>query len=573
MTNNDTDNGYSDSTAAIDIRFPYRDTVTDFARRTISHQICSAEKELRTFDTQIQMLNAEISRLEGVVTKLEGQREAVDKEIMNYRSLLSPIHRMPPEVMVEIFRFCCSFSNLHPYGFGAPPPPLELSSVCGRWHELVLNTPTLWTSLSAYNSSSYPNTRVYHTAKLFMDRSNSAPLAVNVQYHGPPDHRPDFFEPLVQNSRRWVRLELSTVPAAFEAQIYNRLRGELPLLKYLVLRDSISVEHSGSPVGEAPFLGAFQLAPPLRSVTLIGRLATPRLALPWKQIKNIRIQSCTVDRLLPILAQCLTVEEMKLQWITSGSPHTRSPITLPRVKQLSIDTSMAKHGPLNSIVGDLTLPGLQIMELRNVGSTRIRLSWDGTSTLRDFFIRSSCPLTSLYLRHLPMNDESLLSLLPLIPTLATLMIADASENRASSTGMARKTITNHLFSRFSLSYQEPAVEGFIAESCSKPSADVLVPRLKDLTLVVVDSEGLDERTMVNSLVSRLADTNRVLLGAQGAPRRAVESCLHSIDITLTVKDGRSFDTLRSLAQYFSGAVIKVRTAGHDRIVLARARGP
>ncbi|KAK1228281.1 hypothetical protein PQX77_008680 [Marasmius sp. AFHP31] len=555
MTSNT--NSPLNSSIPTSIQSPYRGFITKSDRQIISHHILDTEQELKAFDTRLKKLNTEINRLRGAVILVETRREMVDKKLANYRSLLSPIHRMPPEIMTEIFKLCCSYSSLGTYRLCSPsylPPPMMLSSVCGRWRELALNTPALWASLFIYETLSSPDTRVYSGAKLFMDRSKSAPLTINAEYEGPPSHGRDFFEPLIQNSRRWACLDLSIEASNLEARMFHSLRDQVPLLKHLGLRASSPIPPPT--VGQTALLAtselaAFELAPSLQSLTLAGHLVTPRLVLPWRQIKTLELDSTVIDALLPILRQCCTVEQITLRWINGSSLHTGSYVLLPSAGEISINVSIAYVDALSSILEHLTLPGLKSMKLQTFRFAERHSPWDGVPTLREFFIRSSCSLTSLCLRYVPMDDKSLLSLLPLIPALTTLTIVGNGE---TGSGTGTKMITNHFLARLSL-YRE-TVGGFGTDR--NRSADMLIPHLKDLSLVIDDFEGLDEQLLVSALASRLPDTSRMLLGAEGMEHDtpALDGCLGSIGITLKVQSEYSFDALLSM-ECFRDAGVKV----------------
>ncbi|KAL0060412.1 hypothetical protein AAF712_012781 [Marasmius tenuissimus] len=128
-----------------------------------------------------------------------------------------------------------------------------------------------------------------------------------------------------------------------------------------------------------------------------------------------------------------------------------------------------------------------------------------------------------------MDDKSLLSLLPLTPTLTILTIADNGE-LGSGTG-TKKMITNHFLAR--LSFFRETVGGF-GTDCNT-SADMLIPHIKDLSLVINDFEGLDEKLLVSVLASRLPDTSRILPAAQRIEHDTptLNDHLGSINITLT----------------------------------------
>ncbi|KAL0067214.1 hypothetical protein AAF712_005784 [Marasmius tenuissimus] len=169
------------------------------------------------------------------------------------------------------------------------------------------------------------------------------------------------------------------------------------------------------------------------------------------------------------------------------------------------------------------------------------------SILRDFFTRSSCSLTSLRLHYFPINDEGLLSLLPLLPTPVT-PIVDGGVDHTTSTGRT-KIITNHLLARLSL-YRE-AVGSFGTDRVAPSAADVLIPHLENLPLCIDDSRGLDEKNLASAIASRLPDI-------QGREHDVLASdrCLRSIDISLTVRNDDYFDALLSL-ECFRDAGVKV----------------
>ncbi|KAK1227160.1 hypothetical protein PQX77_009794 [Marasmius sp. AFHP31] len=555
-------NGRTNPLIPTNIRLSYRGTITEFDRQIISHHILDTEKELKGFDTQLKKLNAEINRLKGAVILVESHREMVEQQLANYRSLLSPIHKMPPEIMTEIFKLCCSCSKLGFYNLfdhTSLPPPMMLSSVCGRWRELVLDTPALWASLTAHNFYVNPDLTMYRAIEFFMERSKSAPLAIDSAIHDDdddgPNHGEDFLEPLVQNSRRWVSLDLFIAPSGFQAQIFQRLRGQIPLLKHLGLRSVITVPRPIMIDSTSPFLAAFELAPSLQSVTLTGHLATPLLALPWHQIESIRLE-LSVDAILSILRQCHTVEQITLRPITGELSHTGSCDLLAFAREISIILRSSSLDALSGMLEHLTLPGLESVDLKLLVSPgfirRHPPSGDVISILRNFLTRSSCSLTSLCLHHIPIDDVGLLSLLPLIPTLIALTIADGKNDLITE----KKVVTNHFLGRLSL-YGKP-VAGSRA-NCSTPSTDVLIPHLQNLTFSISDYEDLDEKILVGTLASRLPDTSQILPGAQGKGHDtpASDRCLRSIDISLTVRNEKSFDALLSL-ECFRDAGVKVK---------------
>ncbi|KAF9263925.1 hypothetical protein L218DRAFT_826234, partial [Marasmius fiardii PR-910] len=77
----------------------FRQTISIYERQAINQCILDAENDLKTYQEKI-------NRLMSAIIVLETSKDNVKEMIAKYRSLLSPIHRMPPEVLAYIFLFC-----------------------------------------------------------------------------------------------------------------------------------------------------------------------------------------------------------------------------------------------------------------------------------------------------------------------------------------------------------------------------------------------------------------------------------------------------------------------------------
>ncbi|KAL0571764.1 hypothetical protein V5O48_010193 [Marasmius crinis-equi] len=103
-----------------------RDTVSARERNIVSQFLANAEKELEEKD------HVDISKLEIKHSSLETKMEM-------FRSVLSPIHRMPPEILMRIFAFNCL----------KVPDIISISRVCARWRAIALSTASLWLGIEA----------------------------------------------------------------------------------------------------------------------------------------------------------------------------------------------------------------------------------------------------------------------------------------------------------------------------------------------------------------------------------------------------------------------------------------
>ncbi|THU90869.1 hypothetical protein K435DRAFT_675166, partial [Dendrothele bispora CBS 962.96] len=121
----------------------------------IHKHLCLPEQELQTIDE-------EIARLDTLLHNLRSRREKAVSYIHKHRRLLSPIRRIPPEIIAELFTYC--LPSAHPPTRDLSEAPLLLTLVCKQWREIAFRTPYLWSSLHIY----IPSTRV--SDKEFMDR-------------------------------------------------------------------------------------------------------------------------------------------------------------------------------------------------------------------------------------------------------------------------------------------------------------------------------------------------------------------------------------------------------------------
>lgn len=108
--------------------------------------------------------------LEILETKVTANR----KEYLQLASRLNNLRlavRLPPELLVEIFKHCAGLLTNPDNGV---PPSLDwiwATHVCRRWRQVALETPMLWTSFPIIHRPSY--------VRAFLARSGSLPLRVH----------------------------------------------------------------------------------------------------------------------------------------------------------------------------------------------------------------------------------------------------------------------------------------------------------------------------------------------------------------------------------------------------------
>ncbi|KAF9031236.1 hypothetical protein BDZ89DRAFT_631892 [Hymenopellis radicata] len=141
-----------------------------------------------------------------------GEIRKVEEIIKTYRSLLSSIRRVPPEIWMSIFRLCLP----NPYVSGpktrTPTSPIYLSAVCSRWRLIVHNDPFLWSIIRI----SIPR-KPYgwlHTSKHVLN-SGTTPLHIyvsNTQNIAGKDDISLISEFIASTAHRWRTLHYSLPP-------------------------------------------------------------------------------------------------------------------------------------------------------------------------------------------------------------------------------------------------------------------------------------------------------------------------------------------------------------------------
>lgn len=92
-----------------------------------------------------EALHSEIMNLKNRLSELESRQSETWKQIARYETILSPIRRIPREVLGEIFYHCLP-SHRFPT-MASSDCPLLLTRICSTWREAAMTTPKLWERL------------------------------------------------------------------------------------------------------------------------------------------------------------------------------------------------------------------------------------------------------------------------------------------------------------------------------------------------------------------------------------------------------------------------------------------
>ncbi|KAF7348209.1 hypothetical protein MSAN_01774100 [Mycena sanguinolenta] len=187
---------------------------------------------------ELARIDAQIEGMEIALAQLKEQRALLKAPIDVHRALVSPMRRIPQDVLLEIF-FAC-LPTEHNALIDPGEAPLVLGRICRHWREVAYTTPMLWSSIHI-PSLDYLQTpadilsRFEQSIVAWLERSDLCPLSVSFfdqpRYTDLPEGHPLILQ-LLSVSRRLRHLELAGNGQFFDPLL--RLGSEdLPLLRRL----------------------------------------------------------------------------------------------------------------------------------------------------------------------------------------------------------------------------------------------------------------------------------------------------------------------------------------------------
>ncbi|KAJ6449468.1 hypothetical protein C8R45DRAFT_790336, partial [Mycena sanguinolenta] len=107
----------------------------------LDHEASAIQSLVEKPSVRLASLDSEILRLKDRLRRLEEEREALSQCHSQHTAILSPLRRMPYEILCEIFS-CIRPTSRVVLGIGNCP--WVLTHVCRRWRVVALSKPSLW---------------------------------------------------------------------------------------------------------------------------------------------------------------------------------------------------------------------------------------------------------------------------------------------------------------------------------------------------------------------------------------------------------------------------------------------
>ncbi|KAF9444239.1 hypothetical protein P691DRAFT_677985, partial [Macrolepiota fuliginosa MF-IS2] len=136
-------------------------------------------KSLDSVDSKINCLRDRLSTLSLEQRQLRASLES-------YKGLLSPIRRLHPEILQEVFCHCLPIT--HNAVMSATEAPLVLGRVCSRWRRIAYSTPELWASIHIViiipprpsSCQAQQAIALQHAVAVWLSRSGTLPLSISL---------------------------------------------------------------------------------------------------------------------------------------------------------------------------------------------------------------------------------------------------------------------------------------------------------------------------------------------------------------------------------------------------------
>ncbi|KDR80436.1 hypothetical protein GALMADRAFT_1199674 [Galerina marginata CBS 339.88] len=329
----------------------------------------------------LQSKDKELERLDKALKHLQKERDTIQESINEYATILSPIRRIPSDILHEIFYHCLS-THRNPI-MSITEAPLLLTRICGPWRTMALSSHRIWSKLhipllpfSVVNYSPPPHPPGADTsgmwesrresadkyartmrarcrlADIWLSRSGSCPLSISIKLSGGlervpledlPEEHPMLhaFRTILSFSYRFTELELS-MPTEIYDLFQNRISLDtLPRLRKLRMNLFRRTTHRGLKTMMKPVL--LLQVPNLQNISFHSRNFTafdPKGIPPtWESLTNLIFHfSITSADAFHVLRRCRNLERCKFIISVGTDVYISSDeeLSLLRLRSLSI---------------------------------------------------------------------------------------------------------------------------------------------------------------------------------------------------------------------------------------------
>ncbi|KAK6966825.1 hypothetical protein R3P38DRAFT_3299437 [Favolaschia claudopus] len=396
--------------------------------------------EAAVISSYVGELESHLASVQEAIQTLLTRSDDLRRTLKSYKATLSPIRRLPPEILGLIFSEAVHASVSNTYAFGNVPPsepalsvtqhaPWLLTSVCRYWAAVALAAPALWSMLRLdldFIGDNKPG--VAPLVDLHLQRVQNVPLTMRLVQENELDNESHpVFDVVLASAAQWRIADLYLRP-----RLLQRLAGVengFPALSTLI----ISLDLAPGP-GEADtsafrqvLRNLFILTPELKRVRALAwdnsGFIRPPFALPWNQLTRLSTTTSSNIEALALLRQLSSIVECNIAFSRDHffSPNHGDCVHLPHLQSLALqiedDNEVVTYRKHTSILDFLETPHLTRLALYSTADEEAVLG---------LVTRSNCApsLTSLELHSDSIDTDMALRLMQKLTHLTSLELGD-----------------------------------------------------------------------------------------------------------------------------------------------------
>ena len=356
--------------------------------------------------------------------RLLEQRKNISEQLDLHRDQLSPIRKVPPEIIRIIFLFWAS--DRHVLQSPTHVSPNVLTGVCVAWKNIALGMPEIWSLIlvEIRKRKFYPDKR---TVEMWIERSGTSALSFSIEerdalFHSshagadqillrPSEHPAEspvasMLDLFIPHLSRWqkVRLTYTDGPRivgfpSLPMDITYPLLEELYLDKRYCCSQDVDCIKS-----------MIVSAPRLHSVSWLSQESYRTFTFPWEQLTHLSLRpDISLYEGLHILAICPHLKSLELRhffpmFLVDGGD---DPFVHNTLERLYLSTA----GNLGAFFDRVTLPALNDLSLSEVDrliATALGMfyRWPQSQFLA-FLLRSGCTIKQFIIQECDISAEEI----------------------------------------------------------------------------------------------------------------------------------------------------------------------
>ena len=359
---------------------------------TVEDEACIQE-DIQQMQSTVESVENEITRLRRTLTELEDYRGQLYDNIGRHQAVLSPIRKIPPEILAEIFLHAAGDGSVvWPRQKGGVEMPWLLGRICSYWRTITLSLPLLWSKIRLDFSCGFESRSpghhdtciaVQNLIQACLSRSGNTLLSFSITANGPQELIiVPILRAFVKHSSRWKDVSIDLAWLSRYHQILMPAKSNVPNLYRLHLgtctRDTLAPDT----------LDAFKISPSLKELS-ISHLTRPFhiLRIPWGQLTHLSSKMSTFreGEFSEILRHAknlvvFSIEGERILEVTSSQP-----VLLPYLQKLAI---VSKGSYITKSFQFFTAPNLKELYLHAI------TPFNPEQTIA-MLTRSNCKLTHL----------------------------------------------------------------------------------------------------------------------------------------------------------------------------------